>query len=115
VFLDWAEGCVTHPLVTFEYLREHLRRNRPTDAHAIESLFAAYMSPWQSLVSPDDLKQATQFSALVAVFAYAVGTNTWRSREALLKPAIAAYLRSLTRRMHREAVELAGRREACLA
>src|SRR3984885_3032354 len=22
-FLDWAEGCIAHPLVTFEYLREH--------------------------------------------------------------------------------------------
>jgi hypothetical protein len=114
VFLDWAEGCVTHPLVTFEYLREHLRRNRPNDTHAFETLVAAYMRPWQSLVSLDDLKQASLFSPLVAVFAYAVGTNTWRSREALLKPAIGAYLRSLTRRMHREAVEMAGRRESCL-
>src|SRR5882724_7421965 len=26
VFLDWAEGCVTNPVITFEYLRRHMER-----------------------------------------------------------------------------------------
>ena len=114
VFLDWAEACVTHPFVTFEYLREHLHRNYPNDTHPIDDLAAIYTRPWLSFFSPDALRQVTVISPLVAVFAYAVGANTWRSREALPKPTSAAYLRSLTRRMHREAVEIAGRREPCL-
>jgi hypothetical protein len=115
VFLDWAEGCVTNPLITFEYLREHLRRNRTNDAQAIESIVTAYVRPWQSLFSPDVLRQATVVSPLVAVFAYAVGTDAWHSSEGLLKPSVAAYFRSLTRRMYRETVHIAGRREQCLA
>jgi hypothetical protein len=115
VFLDWAEGCVTNPLITFEYLREHFGRSRLSDTHAIESIVAAYVHPWQSLFSSDALRQATVISPLVAVFAYAVGTNPWHSSEALLKPSLAGYLRSLTRRMHRETLQIAGRREKCLA
>jgi hypothetical protein len=115
VFLDWAEACVTNPLMTFEYLREHLRRNCPDNTHAIDDIVAIYTRPWLSFFSPDALRKATVISPLVAVFAYTVGTYTWRSREALLKPATAAYLRSLTRRMHREALAIFGRREPCLA
>jgi len=115
VFLDWAEACVTNPLITFEYLREHLRRNCPNNTHAIDDIVVLYTRPWLSFFSPDALRQATVVSPLVAVFAYAVGTNSWRSREALLEPVTAAYLRSLTRRMHREAVAIVGRREPCLA
>jgi Ser/Thr protein kinase RdoA (MazF antagonist) len=115
VFLDWAEGCVTSPLITFEYLREHLQRNRINDAQAIESIVTAYVRPWQSIFSADTLERATMISALVAVFVYAVGANTWHSSEALLKPSVAGYFRSLTRRMYREAVQIAKRREQCLA
>jgi hypothetical protein len=110
VFLDWAEGCVTNPVVTLQYLREHLQRNRINDAQAIESIVTAYVRAWQSIFSADALKRATMISPLVAVFAYAVGSNTFHSLDAPLKPSVAGYFRSLTRRMYREAVQIAERR-----
>jgi hypothetical protein len=115
VFLDWAEACLTNPLVTLEYFREHFRRNFSNDRTALEAATAAYTEPWQALVSMNDLKQAALFSPLVAVFAYAVGAGARRSSEPCGNSSEGAYLRSLARRMFREAGQLADRSELCLA
>jgi hypothetical protein len=115
VFLDWAEGCVANPLITFEYLREHLKRKGLGDQQTIENLAEAYLRPWQSLFSPDDLKHGTIASPLIAVFAHAVSTNAWRSPDAAPNSSPNAYLRSLTRRMYREATLIAERMPPCLA
>jgi hypothetical protein len=115
VFLDWAEACVTNPLITFEYLREHFRRTRGSDLGPIERLGAAYLRPWQSVDSLTDWKRATVVSPLVAAFACAAAADGWRSPETLTKRSHAGYLRSLTRRMHREAEQIAQRSEPCFA
>jgi hypothetical protein len=113
-FLDWAEACVANPLVTFEYLREHFRRHGQADASAARSLAAAYLGPWRSLISPDDLDRAMALSPLVAVFAFAA-TGAWRAAETLREQSHAGYFRSLTRRMRREAVRLVERSKLCCA
>jgi len=115
VFLDWAEGRVTNPLLAFEYFREHFHRNFSKDTRAMKALVAAYIRPWQSLLSPESLERAIEISPLVAVFAFAVGSHAWQSREVLLQPSVAGCFRSLTRRMHRETVQIARRREPCPA
>ncbi len=115
VFLDWAEGCVTQPLITFDYLREHLKRSQTQEAAAIEKITAAYARPWRCFYSPDDLRRAMDVSPLVAVFAYALACKTWSSSNAVENLQGNAYLRSLTRRMYREAMGIAGRSERCLA
>jgi hypothetical protein len=114
IFLDWAEGCVTTPLITFEYLREHCRRHHLEDAKAAESIASAYLHPWHSFFSPEDLVRGMALTRLVAVFAYAVSSSTWSSSETLRNPALAGNLRSLTRRMHREAIRIRERSEPCL-
>jgi hypothetical protein len=114
VFLDWAEGCVLNPLLTFEYLRAHMMRGRIGEPAACESLATAYLRPWTHFYSPEELRSALAPAALLAVFAYAVSTDSWRSADAAQNPVQAGYLRSLTRRMYREAVRLAQRSEPCL-
>jgi hypothetical protein len=114
VFLDWAEACLTNPLITLEYLREHFRRNCADDRAATRSLIAAYMQPWASLVSPGDLKKAATISPLVAVFAYAVGAGARGPSDLRRKSSSDAYFRSLARRMFREARQME-RSEPCLA
>jgi hypothetical protein len=104
VFLDWAEGCISNPLITFEYLREHLGRSQIKDPRAEQKISAAYLQPWYSFCSPSELARARTVSPLISVFAYAVAGDTWNSAGSLSNPAIAAYLRSLTRRMYREAI-----------
>ena len=114
-FLDWAEACVTNPLITFEYLREHSRRHCTDDCAVMESLVAAYRQPWRSHVSFDDLRRAALFSPLLAVFAYGVAVGARRSCEPYGKSSEGAYLRSLARRMFREAGQIMDGSIRCLA
>jgi hypothetical protein len=114
IFLDWAEGCLTNPLITFEYLREHARRNHLDAAAATEQITAAYLRPWQSLINGSDLRRGVGVSSLMAILAYGVALDARRSSDALENLTLAAYLRSLTRRMYREAVRIKRRSELCL-
>jgi len=114
VFLDWAEGCVSNPLITFEYLREHIGRSALEERSAVERLTTAYVRPWTSLYSPEDLVRALAISPLIAVFVYAIASDAWRASDSVHNPALAGYLRSLTRRMYREAIHAAERSELCL-
>jgi hypothetical protein len=115
VFIDWAEGCVTNPLVTFEYLLEHMRRYHTHESEARERITTAYLRPWHSLNSSTDLARGITVSPLVAVFVYAVASNAWCSPDTLLNSRRAGYLRSLTRRMFREATHAVERSEQCVA
>jgi hypothetical protein len=115
VFLDWAEACVTSPFITFDYLAEHLRQSNFAGPDECKRAATAYRRPWQAFLSPDDLTRAMTVSPLIAVFTYAVVGNTWRSPDTLRNPSHAGFLRSLTRRMHREAIRLPERSVRCSA
>jgi hypothetical protein len=54
-------------------------------------------------------------SPLVAVFVYAVAGKTWRSPDSVHNCKRSAYLRSLTRRMYREATRAVEGSEQCVA
>ena len=114
-FLDWAEGCVSHPFLTFEYLREHVRRRFLGDDAAMERIAAAYLHPWQGVCPSDTMIQAMAISPLVAVFAAAVADPQWHSIDPLKHPRVAGYFRALTRRMFREANEKVEGSEPCRA
>jgi hypothetical protein len=103
LFLDWSAGCVGCPLWTLEYLLERLRRFHPTNDRWRSEVLSAYLDQWRCLVRPDELKFALATAPLLAVFAYAVASGAWRDPQRLQDPEIAAHLRSLTRRMNREA------------
>jgi len=112
-FLDWAEGCVTHPLFTFEYLREHAQRSVCRSDDLLEEMLGAYLRPWQALFTRETLLRALEISPLLAVFTYAVGGDKWRSSAVLESPTLSGFLRSLTRRAWREAERLAVRSTRC--
>jgi hypothetical protein len=113
-FLDWAEGCVTHPFVTFEYLQEHYRRRLGSGA-PVQKITSAYLEPWQSVFSSDRLRYVLVFSPLIAVFVSAVADTTWRSIDSSQDARGAGYFRSLTRRMFREATSVAQWSHQCLS
>jgi len=64
-------------------------------------------------VSPSAIKVALEHTPLVAAFAFAVLDKPWERPESL-RYATAPYLRSLTRRMKREADALKQRRAVCV-
>jgi hypothetical protein len=114
VFLDWAEGCVTNPLITFEYFRRHMERRGPKEPAADARLSAAYLRPWEAFFSPEDLRRAMAAVPPVAVFVHAIAGDAWRTLDPVSNQALAGYFRSLTRRMYRDAVLAAEGSELCL-
>jgi len=110
VFLDWAEAFVGHPFLTFEYLREHFRRTFGQNDSQGTQFVARYTSPWRAFASEKDIRRALEVAPLVAVFAYASGNDQWTDPRRLEEPG---YLRSLTRRMEREAHGLVERSVPC--
>ena len=114
IFLDWAEAYVGFPLFSFEYLLEHFRRQNEIGADHRSRIFDAYTTPCRQALSNDRMTEALTLSPLAAVFAYAVGTNAWKEEAKLRDPKFAGYVRSLARRMNREAIQLE-RRSSCLS
>jgi Phosphotransferase enzyme family len=114
VFLDWAEGSVGHPFFTLQYLLEHCRRLNGWDPVLEKALVSAYLSTWASFTPPTNISTDLQVVRLLAVFAYAVGA-AWQNLDALRRPVLAGYLRSLVRRMKRESDELLERRLTCVS
>jgi hypothetical protein len=112
VFLDWAEGCVGHPFVTFQYLLEYWRKFHGRDHREEDELVSAYTDPWKCFFSPRSLTADLPYIPLVAAFAYAA-SGSGLSRAAA-SPETAKYLRSITRRMKREADALQHRELACI-
>jgi hypothetical protein len=113
LFIDWAEAYVGHPFCTFEYLVSYLRSHCPEVAPFEDFVRTAYTQPWKHILPAQLIAEAFALSPLIAVFAYAVVLNCWRAPESQ-DPQALAYLRSLTRRMKREADLLAARRMPCL-
>ena len=112
VFLDWAEAYVGPPFFTLQYLREHLTRLRHERSSSGADVVKAYYAKWRRFLSPETISTALDLAALVAVFAYAAGTAAWRN-STIPEGSRAAYLRSLTRRMHLEMQGLQQRRHIC--
>jgi hypothetical protein len=113
VFLDWAEAYVGNPFFTFQYLLEHLRRTAGGDSPLEIGLVSSYRRSWERMVGSTAIDDALSLTPLVAVFAYAAGSEIWRDEERMQDPATAGYLRSLARRMHREANFFSERRSVC--
>lgn len=112
-FLDWAEAYVGNPLFSLQYLLQHARRALGADSAVESTLTQAYCAQWDGVIPPDAITGAFAFAPLLAVYAYATGNDRWRHPQGLREPT-AGYLRSLARRMHREAKELANRGTLCL-
>jgi hypothetical protein len=113
VFIDWAAGSIGHPFFTFQYLLEHWRRLGGRDHSEKDAMLAAYIAPWESFISPRHIAADLPLIPLLAAFAYAASLP-WKSPDAGHGRAIAGYLRSLVRRMKREADALRERRVVCL-
>lgn len=113
-FLDWAEAYVGSPLFSLEYLLQHARRAFGAGSAIGTRLTQAYCAEWDGIVSPIAMGDALAFTPLLAVFAYAAGNEVWKQPQQLQEPTVAKYLRSLARRMDREAHQLVPQRLLCL-
>jgi hypothetical protein len=101
VFLDWSEGCVGHPFLSFAHLLEYFLRTFGTNTRQESALIRAYLDVWEPLGLTATPETTLSTSAFLAIFAHAVSTDLWRDSLRMLEPATAGYYRSLARRMKR--------------
>ena len=113
VFLDWAEGCLGPPFLTLEYLIAHLHRANARVVEYEQDLRRAYARCWTGVASDEQISEAMTVAPFLAVVWYALGCDAWKNPKRLRESRVAAYLRSLTRRMHRELVNITSG-ELCL-
>jgi hypothetical protein len=113
VFLDWAEGYVGPTFLTLEYLIAHLHRTNGPLIGSEQQLRRAYARCWSTVASEKQVSEAMTVMPSIAVIWYAVGCDAWRDTTLLQENWVAQYLRSLTRRMHRE-LETLTSGELCL-
>jgi hypothetical protein len=113
VFLDWAEAFIGHPFLTFQYLLQHYRHACDEDTALEAQLLACYLSSWRPLLSDEITRRALEVAPLVAIFAWATAGEPWSDPQRRNDPVTGKFLRSVTRRMHREACFLSERSMPC--
>lgn len=105
-FLDWAEAAVGNPFLSFEYLRQHFLRTCRAEPEAVMELRESYLKVWRRLLSRPVIDLVVELMPLVAPFAFAATTLPWSCSCRKSNSEFAGFLRSLARRMHREAGQL---------
>ena len=108
VFLDWAETFVGCPFFSFEYLRQHFRRNCSFNSSSERQFRDAYLIPWRELISAPDVELAAVHTPLAALFAYAATLWSSLTAQGSLSDSQQAYLVGLARKMRRMAAEPTG-------
>jgi hypothetical protein len=73
-------------------------------------LTSAYLKPWRCWLGPREISRALAVSPFLAIAAYALSLRAWRDATQCADPQTARYLRSLTRRMKREAASWAAQK-----
>jgi hypothetical protein len=99
LFLDWAEGAIGHPFLSFAYFLEHSRRHFLDSDRVLDALTREYLQVWASDNSTD-MRMTLSACALAALFAYAISSGANRDK-ILGNSDLAGYYRSLARRMKR--------------
>jgi hypothetical protein len=110
-FLDWAEAAVGNPFFSVEYLRQHFVRAFQGQEAAETAFLASYLDRWRSSLPAKTVETALRLAPLTALFAYAASSLPWHLSLSA-RPELAGFIRSLTRRMHRESEELSTSRAA---
>lgn len=111
VFLDWAQGHLGPPCLTFEYLRLLVARSCPADDALMHEIRHEYLRVWASSAAGRDIAECLDLGPLLAVFAYAVVCHTAAGDFRSANAESIGFLRSLARRIYREAQASAEGRE----
>ena len=106
VFIDWAEAYLSHPFVTFEYLLVHLPKEGVNQDRWCKALTDTYLWRWQGLIPSSAAQEALRLTPLIALLSHALPSPNDSSREKIDVPEFGKYIRSLSRRMWKEAQQI---------
>ena len=111
-FLDWAEATVGNPFFSSEYLRQHFLKAVCGGQEIEENFLESYLKRWSSILPGKAIETMLRVVPLTAIYAFAASALPWQDRNVYCRHDIAAYFRSLVRRMFRESELLSGNRTA---
>jgi hypothetical protein len=111
-FLDWAEATVGNPFFSSEYLRQHFVKVFCAEQETAEPFEQSYVKRWSSILPGKAIKTMLRVVPLTAIYAFAASALPWHDPDLSRRHEIAAYLRSLVRRMYRESELLSGNQTA---
>jgi hypothetical protein len=100
-FIDWAASAIGNPFFTLEYLVEQLP-GADSRGDLKSRVHNAYLQKWRGVCEQPVLARSAALSPLLAAFAYAASGIAW-SEQSRMDPQRAGLVRSLARRMKREA------------
>lgn len=103
VFIDWAEACVSLPLITGEYLWNRMAVESPERRSWQPALREAYFSRWLQAFDAGVVDRAKELLPAFSVLAVAM---FYHQRESHGSSPYDAYLRSLARKLKRELEKL---------
>jgi hypothetical protein len=98
-FIDWAEACVSLPLIAGEYLWNRMVIEAPDRIQWQASLRETYLRHWAEQYGMDRIQRAAEILPTFAVLAVAM---FFHERECNGPSVYDAYFRSLARRLQRE-------------
>lgn len=102
-FIDWSEGYVGHPLISFEHLRLLHRAGDPAVRTAIDQkLRDTYCTCMKSLCRPEAFQEAFRYSPILAAASAIYGRGDWLQTSARHEPRRQRYARGVARHMDRE-------------
>lgn len=111
-FLDWAEATVANPFFSSEYLRQHFLKAVCPAQEKEKSFIQSYVKRWSAILSDKAIETMSRVVPLTAIYAFAASALPWQDANLYRRHDIAAYLRSLVRRMFSESELLGGHRTA---
>jgi hypothetical protein len=98
-FIDWAEACVSLPLIAGEYLWNRMVVESPDRLEWQSTLREIYLRRWAQRYGMDKIQSAAELLPTFAILAVAM---FFHQRECNGPSVYDPYLRSLTRRLQRE-------------
>jgi pimeloyl-ACP methyl ester carboxylesterase len=98
VFIDWAEACVSLPLIAGEYLWNRMAVETPARIGWQDSLREAYLSGWIRRHGPRQVERAALLLPAFSILAVAM---FYHERECHGPSPYDCYLRSLVRKLER--------------
>jgi aminoglycoside phosphotransferase (APT) family kinase protein len=104
-FVDWAEAAIGNPFFSFEYLLQHFVRVVGDGADAAAEVRKSYVDVWRTVLSHSAVERTCELMPLIAPFAFAA-TLPWNDVLSDTNSEFGGLLRTLARRMHREAEQL---------
>lgn len=112
--LDWAEGCVGHPLVTLQHILLLNPIDDPrTKAWVNRALKDRYSLTMRGVCDPSLLELGFQFMPLLAAASALYGRGDWLHSDASRSTTRYAYSRMLARYMDRAVTELSLQEAPC--